>query len=133
MQSFDYEQVSTKMEQLKIVFTDFSKRLDTMDKKYTEGIAVDANSALYGSKADKVISHWNHLARSFSYFEKEFTELYDLVKAVASKNRSFEEEVAGIVNSPSDGTSSGSSSGGGGGGAIGRVGGGGAVRVNMIK
>jgi hypothetical protein len=101
MQTFDYEQVSTKMEQLKVVFEDFAKRLDTMDKKYTEGIAVSSDSALYGSKADKVISHWNHLARSFSYFDKEFTELYELVQTVAKKNRAFEEEVAGIANSTS--------------------------------
>ena len=72
-----------------------------MDKKYTEGIAVSSDSALYGSKADKVISHWNHLARSFSYFDKEFTELYDLVQTVAKKNRAFEEEVAEIANSTS--------------------------------
>ena len=74
MQTFDYEQVSTKMEQLKVVFEDFAKRLDTMDKKYTEEIAVSSDSALYGSKADKVISHWNHFGCSFSYFDKDFFE-----------------------------------------------------------
>lgn len=101
MQTFDYEQVSTKMEQLKVVFEYFAKRLDTMDKKYTEEIAVSSDSALYGSKADEVISHWKRFTCSFSDFDTEFTELYELVQTVAKKNRALEEEVAGIANSTS--------------------------------
>jgi hypothetical protein len=91
MQTFDYDQVQTKMNQLKVVFDSFNSRLKRMDEAYTEDMAKTIG-ALYGSRASAAISQWNQFTTSFLVFDKEFKVLYDSVQQVSRNLRLLEEE-----------------------------------------
>ena len=91
MNKFNYEQVACKMEELNAVFTSFMECLKKMDEKYTEGIAVDTDSALYGGKASSMKHRWDEFVLSFdSLFNKEFTDLYSTVQTVAINYKTME-------------------------------------------
>lgn len=96
MQTFDYDQVQTKMNQLKVVFDSFNSRLKSMDQLYTRDMAKTVG-ALYGSRASAAISQWNHFTTSFVLFDKEFKELYDLVQQVSRNLHLLEEEAVAVA------------------------------------
>ncbi len=125
MESFDYEQVKTKLDSLGTVFDEFMKKLNKMDVTLNENINVGEEGAFQGVVAKALLESWNHCSDRFVTFKEEFDILLNSVMQVSNNNASLEDEVmamyGGSTNSNTTNTST--TTGGGGTGRAPSIGG----------
>jgi hypothetical protein len=110
MESFDYEQVKTKLTALGLVFENFVKKLDEMDLKLNDNVNVGEDGAFQGVVAKSLLESWNNCSDRFSTFKEEFDILLNGVTQVSNNNASLEDEVMAMYGGTStQNTSSGTS------------------------
>lgn len=93
MESFDYEQVKTKLSALGLVFDDFFKKLNEMNLKLNDNVNVGEEGALQGVVAKSLLESWNNCSDRFHTFKEEFDILLNSVSQVSNNNASLEDEV----------------------------------------
>lgn len=93
MESFDYEQVKTKLSALGTVFDDFIKKLNDMNTKLNNNVSVGEEGAFQGVVAAALLESWNLCSDKFVTFKEEFDILLGLVLEVSDNNASLEDEV----------------------------------------
>lgn len=93
MESFDYEQVKTKLEALGGVFSEFMTKLDTINSTLNDNVNVGETGAFQGVVAKALLESWNHCSDNFVTFKQEFDILLNSVMKVSSNNASLEDEV----------------------------------------
>ena len=93
MESFDYEQVKTKLSALGLVFDDFFKKLNEMNLKLNDSVNAGEDGALQGVVAKSLLESWNNCSDRFHTFKEEFDILLNGVTQVSNNNASLEDEV----------------------------------------
>ena len=99
MESFDYEQVKTKLSSLGTVFDDFVKKLTEMDTKLNNNVNVGESGAFQGVVAKALLESWNNCSDKFITFKEEFDILLNSVMQVSDNNVSLEDEVMAMYGS----------------------------------
>ena len=102
MESFDYEQVKTKLTALGLVFENFVKKLDEMDLKLNDNVNVGEDGAFQGVVAKSLLESWNNCSDRFSTFKEEFDILLNGVTQVSNNNASLEDEVMAMYGGSVD-------------------------------
>ncbi len=98
MQTFDYGQVSAKMEALNTVFTNFANKLTQIDTLLNENVGQGADSALNGIVAKALLESWNAYSDTFEDFKNEFDSLYNGVQQVSKNNADLEAEAQSLFS-----------------------------------
>ena len=102
MESFDYEQVKTKLSALGLVFDDFFKKLNEMNLKLNDSVNVGEDGALQGVVAKSLLESWNNCSDRFHTFKEEFDILLNGVTQVSNNNASLEDEVMAMYGGSVD-------------------------------
>lgn len=102
MESFDYEQVKTKLSALGLVFDDFFKKLNEMNLKLNDSVNVGEDGALQGIVAKSLLESWNNCSDRFHTFKEEFDILLNGVTQVSNNNASLEDEVMAMYGGSVD-------------------------------
>lgn len=102
MESFDYEQVKTKLSALGLVFDDFFKKLNEMNLKLNDSVNVGEDGALQGVVAKSLLESWNNCSDRFHTFKEEFDILLNGVTQVSNNNASLEDEVMAMYGGSID-------------------------------
>ncbi|MBR6820985.1 MAG: hypothetical protein IKM55_02035 [Bacilli bacterium] len=102
MESFDYEQVKTKLSALGLVFDDFFKKLNEMNLKLNDSVNVGEEGALQGVVAKSLLESWNNCSDRFHTFKEEFDILLNGVTQVSNNNASLEDEVMAMYGGSVD-------------------------------
>lgn len=104
MESFDYEQVQTKLSALGLVFDDFFKKLNEINLKLNDNVNVGEEGALQGVVAKSLLESWNNCSDRFHTFKEEFDILLNGVTQVSNNNASLEDEVMAMYGGSVDKT-----------------------------
>ena len=102
MESFDYEQVKTKLSALGLVFDDFFKKLNETNLKLNDSVNVGEEGALQGVVAKSLLESWNNCSDRFHTFKEEFDILLNGVTQVSNNNASLEDEVMAMYGGSVD-------------------------------
>ena len=102
MESFDYEQVKTKLSALGFVFDDFFKKLNEMNLTLYDSVNVGEDGALQGVVAKSLLESWNNCSDRFHTFKEEFDILLNGVTQVSNNNASLEDEVMAMYGGSVD-------------------------------
>lgn len=102
MESFDYEQVKTKLSALGLVFDDFFKKLNEINLKLNDSVNAGEDGALQGVVAKSLLESWNNCSDRFHTFKEEFDILLNGVTQVSNNNASLEDEVMAMYGGSVD-------------------------------